>query len=285
MNLGFVGVGPHAEKLARVLTELGAQVVCHDRASSAPGPEWAGTRMSWRDMLTAGLDGIVAVATPKVTTEVVREWFRGQRGNQPRLLATKPLLFDGAPDCYVSANLHVDLWRLWSPSWRAFRDDLQSRGAIESVNVVCVGNGPDRGYSGVLDYGPHAMAFVHDLLGAELGAWEGYTQGIDKLKTLYSQAAIGGTKVSLTTGNSANAKEFHVTARVAGVDYYWWELGNEQVYSLEDLPFAQVSSRKQLMNHRDVALRAFCRSFLNGEPNDSFRLSTAGYRVLRGFDV
>jgi hypothetical protein len=284
VKLGFVGCGSHAEKLSRVLTELGAKIVCHDRASSVLGPDW-GARMPWRDMLTAGLDGIVAVATPQVTTDFTRAWFANQNWNRARLLATKPLLLDGAPDCYVSSSVHVDLWRLWSPSWRAFRDDLQSRGAIESVNVVCVGNGPDRGYSGVLDYGPHAMAFVHDLLGTEPAEWESDVYRKGERATLRTWAKVNGASVVVCAGNAADAKEFYVTARVAGVDYYWWELGKEQVYSLEDLPFARISNRKQLMNHRDVALRAFCRSFLNGEPNDSFRLSTAGYRVLKEFDV
>jgi hypothetical protein len=285
VNLGFVGVGPHAEKLARVLTELGAKVVCHDRASDAPGPDWAGKRVPWRDMLTAGLDGIVAVATPQVTAEVVKACLDAVP-DTVRFLSTKPLLWE--PELgdyyggnYYSSRAYVDLWRLWSPSWRAFRDDIRGRTDIESVNVVCVGNGPDRGYSGVLDYGSHAMAFVHDLMGTEQAEWRGRVERLNKREQLYAVATIGSASVTVNTGNAANAKQVHVTARAGGVDYRWWEFSEEQAYA----PLVAPLRYKLVMNHRDVALRAFCRSFLNGEPNDSFRLSTMGYRVLREFDV
>ena len=37
MNLGFVGVGPWAQKLAAAFRECGAEVVAHDRNPQHPG--------------------------------------------------------------------------------------------------------------------------------------------------------------------------------------------------------------------------------------------------------
>lgn len=279
-RLGFVGVGEHAQRLADALVQCGAEIVCHDRASDAEGPTWAGERVPWREMVDdhEGVDAVVAVAPPDVTGAVFDRCWSDERP----CLATKPLYEKRKVHEVDSRNFHVDLWRLHSPAWLAMKAELKSK-TIESIEVTCVGDGPVREFSGVLDYGPHALAFVGDLLGSVPQEWEPALtfEFVNPRRaghvTWQGQASVGDTTVRVVTGNDWPGKLMAVIVRANGVAYEWFELFEEQGFKLLDAPLKE----KIVVNTRDYALRAFCRSWLAGEPSDSLRLSIEGMRVLQ----
>lgn len=239
--------------------------------------------MPWREMVASPeVDAVVAVATPEVTTAVVEACAGTGRGPRKRCLATKPLLCSDMPGrgySAIDAYVHVDLWRLYSPAWQAMRAELQGK-RIESVEVVCVGDGPVREFSGILDYGPHALAFVGDLLGTVPETWDSVTTRYGNRATWQGQARGHGleTVVRVRAGSDAPVPEMFIAVRVDGAIYRWREYSDLAHRYTQREPAADAV---RVSNHRADALRAFCRAFLNGEPSDTLRLSVEGMRVLQ----
>lgn len=285
-RLGFVGVGRHAQKMAAAFRECGAEVVVYDRAlwPECDAAACFGKRLAWRDQIaTTEVDALIICAPPEVTTEVALACAKAGK----RCVATKPLMLsaDGFgfaiddPWRRYSAGrqtvIWVDLWRLFSPAWQALKAELRGK-EIQSLHVDFYGNGPARAFSGLLDYGPHALAFVADLLGSlPVFHWDdyGYVFGNEGLWT-----ADSDEHVSVTFGNRVPPGEDRpqqarrVVVRAGGEYFEWIELGGEQVYSRGREPTVECTSA--------VALRNFCRAFLAGEPSDTLRMSCDAMRVL-----
>lgn len=179
MRLGFVGVGKWATKLAAAFRACGAEIVAHDRRQAGAGfirganghcvstePEDFGVRMPWRDQLAdKSIDAIIAVATPEITTEVALAC----AGAGKPVMATKPL-FDH-PET-IRSVFYVDFWRLWSADYLAARDAFRGALARDDMDdarrfaIELFGSGPFREFPGSLDYGPHVVAMLMDLIGS-----------------------------------------------------------------------------------------------------------------------
>lgn len=262
-RLGFVGVGKHASRLMGAFSKCGARVVAHDRKNDSGGilEPGFGKRVSWREQITSpDIDAVICCAPPEVTSEVARAC----RWAGKRCVATKPLL-----DCYPppSSTLYVDLWRLYSPAWLAMKADLEGR-EIRSVRVDFYGDGPERStHSGLLDYGPHALAFLFDL---------GLRPEFEWREPWKGQWTATGGNVTVKTGNGFVEPRM----RVAIVDtdgrwYRWHETGQSHEYT------ASASGPPvELQCSRDLALRNLCRAFLAGEPSDTLRISCEATRML-----
>lgn len=298
MKLGFVGVGKHAQCMAAAFRECGAVVVAHDRAQSGAPllPNGFGSRMAWRDMIDSrDVDAIACCAPPAVTLDVLLECAQHAK----RCCATKPLLATSIRDncdMYVvrqldvgeidwtglsslrhlyTRNLYVDLWRLYSPSWQALKADLTGRELI-SVNVDFYGNGPVRKtHSGLLDYGPHALAFVLDLgLRPEL-EWRISEEDTYKGLSRRWHGASREPNVQINTGNGFGDSAMRVRVETSGGPLIWHEKEGVQSY-LGSTDFVPV-----MTNHRLLALRNFCRDFVAGKSSDTLRISCDAMRILR----
>lgn len=276
MRLGFVGVGKHARRLAEAFSECGGAVVAHDRERPSEGIlDGFGRRMPWREMITApDVDAIVCCAPPAVTAEVAEAGALGKR-----MVLTKPLCVDllvnpAATYVDLSRTVHVDLWRLYSPAWLALKADLDGK-ELRSVSVSFCGDGPVRAtHSGLLDYGPHALAFLLDLgLKPEL-MWQPSQQPGQWIAT----GRAGFAEVHVRTGNAWAQPDMCVQVSTAdGSRAMWLEAGNWQEYHVS-------AERPMVGNHRDLALRSFCRAFLAGEPSATLRISCEAMRILSAVD-
>jgi len=165
IKLGVVGVGSHGRWVANACMAEGAEIVAYDR-HKADAVYGLGKRMPWQEMVAKGseLDGVLAMADPKTTLEVVTEAVK----NGVAVLATKPLMVtDIDLLSEVKAPFMIDHWRLWSPDYRKIAEKFHSNALnVKGLRVKAFGNGPKRDFSSAFDYGWHAMAFVFDLLGA-----------------------------------------------------------------------------------------------------------------------
>jgi hypothetical protein len=180
MNLGFVGVGKWAQRLAAAFRACGAETVHFDRGTNQPStlPEAAragakaqadheyvngfGYRMYWPAMIAdKSIDAIIAVAPPEVTTEVA---LACAAAGKP-VMATKPL-FDH-PET-IRAPFYVDFWRLWSEAHRELRRITDSPewppDPNNEIHWRLCGSGPFRSFPEIFDYGPHVMAAIQDLM-------------------------------------------------------------------------------------------------------------------------
>lgn len=286
-RLGFVGVGRHAQKMAAAFRECGAEIVAHARSSMAmgvQGPFAASPTdpLPWPDMIASpSIDALIICAPPEVTTEVALACAKAGK----RCVATKPLMLQQppvwrgfpAPFEFAWANIYVDLWRLYSPAWQAMKAELRGK-QIQSVHVDFYGNGPVRSFSGLLDYGPHALAFVADLLGGIPKLhWDdfGYVFGSDGLWTADSDEHVSfamGNRVP--TGEDRPQQARRIVVRAGGKYFEWHEdpVNGDHVYTVD---------REPVMQHmKSLALRNFCRAFLAGDPSDTLRISCEAMRVL-----
>lgn len=297
MRLGFLGVGPWSQKLATAFRECGAEIVAYDRQH--PGnTEGFGSWVQWRDMIeSATIDALILCAPPEVTTEAALVCAKAGK----RCVATKPLMLTAYPplpppeqsfssvEVYqahrlkdyaaLDTSLYVDLWRLYSPAWIAMKEELWGK-KIERVDVAFCGNGPFRSFPGVLDYGPHAMAFVFDLLGTtemELRqAFAGHESATVSGVMLGLEMSCGETTIVMRIGNGTEKPERRVTVTTGDKRYTWSEPegGRE---SLSDGRLCEL-----LVCEKSVSLRRFCRAFMAGESSRTLEYSCAAQRVLEG---
>jgi len=287
MNLGFIGVGKHGQRMAAVFRELGAEIVAFDCATAQQytadwyyddgskyrtghNNAWShgstkadfehARQQRWQSMVTdSTIDAIVCCTPPLVTTMVA--WAAANVAK--RVCATKPLMWPVS--VADSRGVYVDLWRLYSPAWLALKADLQCR-RVSAVHVAFFGDGPTRQtHSGLLDYGPHALAFVLDLGFQPQLAWSQLAPG--------QWEARSDDEISIVTGNGFAHSGMRVrVATTDGGQYVWTELGQLHIYE---------AGGTQLMQHwRDLALRNFCRAFLRGDQSDTLRISCDAMRLL-----
>lgn len=277
-RLGFIGVGKHAQKLAAVFRELGCDIVTHVRASSDPAPSFGE-----RDRLDLA-ERLVVCCPPRQALAYA------QTVRVP-MLVSKPLL---ATEPTGLEHVSVDLWRLWSPAWRALKQAVAGR-QIDSLRVVFTGNGPFREtHNGALDYGPHAMAFVHDLLGeldpkyrvdwtGELGAKILHPSGGNIWRW---SGTLGGAKAQALFGNGSQSAEMAVDVESGGAWYRWAEHGDEHALSVTPRSIDAASKCSAGMYHwpRAEALHDFCSAWLRNETAITLQLSCLGMRALSNLD-
>lgn len=167
LRLGFVGVGQWARELVRAFTELGHVCVAHEREDPGgmPPPEGFGTYISGGIDHFEDIDLIVAAAPPDPTTLVA---MRCAEWGKP-CIATKPLLRHPS---LTQALFEVDFWRLDSGPYKALQKAVKHHAAVgrhpKELTIRMCGNGPFRSFDGVLDWGPHALAFLYDLLPSQV---------------------------------------------------------------------------------------------------------------------
>jgi len=220
------------------------------------------------------IDAIVACAPPDITTEVALECAKAGK----RCVATKPLMWTEMPLRFSSYErlttcLYVDLWRLYSPAWLAMKEELRGK-KIDEVHIGFCGNGPHRSFPGVLDYGPHALAFMYDLLGecelklrfppawpmAERGdMWTGAFKSKDEVRAF------------VTIGNGAAEPHRFVKVLTPSREYTFDEPdGGSEIDSYD----------RNLSATKALALRRFCRAFMAGEPSRTLEYSICAQRLL-----
>lgn len=288
MRLGFVGVGKHAQRMAAAFRHCGAEIVAFDRqtrmgptagpmvASSmmVPGVEGFGSFMPWQDMVQSELDAIVCCAPPEVNRLVA------ESAGCTRLCMSKPFLEPADWGTSGPKYDYVDLWRLYSPAWLALKAELRTR-KVTDIAVNFCGNGPVRKtHSGLLDYGPHALAFLLDLgIDAPL-EWKCIEEDTFKgARQCWRATGTGDVATIVYTGNSlcgavpaSTAMQVFIETRDGG-QYLWHE--RDSMHTFE-------AGGAILMQHwRDLALHGFCRAFMTGEPSDTLRISCAAMTMLR----
>lgn len=193
MRVGFVGVGPHATNLASAFQAEGAEIVGYARATKEPTKQWLGRRMSL-DRMAIELDAVVIAAPPEVT---LRAALYCSRVGVP-VLATKPLMLE--EPITLRDVFFVDYWRLWDVRYLAFKQVVQAS-AIEQIDVHFCGNGPFRAFPGALDYGPHALAYLHDLVDGDLEVRIRSCIDEQPGDRVTAAGQIGRTNFTLQTGN------------------------------------------------------------------------------------
>lgn len=194
MKVGFVGVGKWARQLADSFARCGADIVAHCRATGDRAEDF-GQRLQLEEMCLS-VDAIVAAAPPDPTAAAVR---LASAFGVP-VLATKPLFVEELID--VRATVFVDFWRLWSPCYRALKEIVTGHSVVE-VEVTMCGEGPYRSFPGAFDYGPHAIAYLLDLVDEPLVV-EGSTRlACGRGELFHVTGRAGDTRFELHMGNGA----------------------------------------------------------------------------------
>ncbi len=155
-RIGIVGVGKWSAQLREAFMREGCCVVAHARKSEVPHP-CSGPLVSIEEMVRMeDVDFVIAAADPETTTRAVElcaEWCKP-------VVATKPLLRH--PTVFAQPIV-VDFWRLFSAPWLKFREIVKREAYRSRTTIWFEGNGPVRDFSGLLDYGQHALSFVEHL--------------------------------------------------------------------------------------------------------------------------
>lgn len=222
MDLVLVGVGPWGRLLARKLTEAGARVVAYTRASG-PDVDGLGVRIPLTDLWSSGrFDGLIAAAPPAVTLALSTQ----AASHGMAVLATKPLML--TTPLAITAPFFVDHARLWSRCYGLLKQRIAGH-AIRSIDVAMVGNGPIRAFSSLDDYGPHALAFVHDLLGHETVLEQLVAEPIlrraDGATLHRARAQASPVALRLHVGNAADGPTRRLSIKVDGIGTEVYEEG------------------------------------------------------------
>ena len=155
MKVGLVGVGKWGRTLVGVFEKCGCEIIAHNRKSLEPAQN-LGEWMPLEPLIGLS-DIVVAAAPPHITSDVMRLC---QYAETPCFL-TKPLMIDVIPR--LTATTYVDYVHLWSPLYERLKKAVREY-PVDYMSVWFYGDGPCRSFPGVLDYGPHALAMVYDLL-------------------------------------------------------------------------------------------------------------------------
>lgn len=225
--------------MRQAFERAGASVVACDRESSDFAHGWPERMSRQRQLESDSIDAVVACATPEVSLAVAER--AAELGK--RVCVTKPLRWR-RPD--YPANVWVDLWRLYSPSWQRIR---ALPGQLE---IAACGYGPRREtHSGLEDYGPHALAFALDAR-PELAGWE-HSEAVG-----YHTFAASGVQVVCGAGAP-----------------HWTEMQRRE-WSIK--LNGEIVWRDAL--ERNAALENFVDAFLRGDEHRTLELSCAAMRVI-----
>lgn len=240
MRLGFVGMGRWARKLKASFDAEGAIVVASWRAKMGHGQFdcWGDMFRSPEVMIDSeDIDALVLCAPPDVTTEVA---LACAAAGKP-VMATKPLMLTEAVP--IRAPFYVDFWRLWS---EAFERYAKARTTV--VNVLMTGSGPIRGFPGLLDYGPHAMAYLHRLLADVKIERAAYDKRAQQGELLVADGP--GFTFQAGNGDTEGYRSIQSPAPIAG-----WNIILDE--TPEHMVFGEFKEPKELV------IRRMCRSFMN----------------------
>lgn len=174
MKLAFVGCGKHAKVLRDAFVGIGCRVVAHSRGEIGFPEPGFGELLPIEMFEDVGL--VIAAAPPEATSRAACAFAVAGRA----VLATKPLSWHPA---VTSAPFMVDFWRLRCPAYLALRMLVRDRLGYgirpERIEIEFSGSGPFRDFSGLLDYGPHALAYYYDLFGALFTDWRACYEPMD----------------------------------------------------------------------------------------------------------
>jgi len=199
MKIALVGVGPWGSLLARKLTGAGALITSYVR-HSGPDVDGFGQRVTIDSLWQPGtVDGIVIAAPPEITLQLARQAAAAGMA----VLATKPLQLP-AP-VQITAPFFVDYVRLWSKGYEQLKARVAGH-AIQKIEIEFFGPGPWRAFSSLDDFGSHALAFVHDLLGSQ--------QVLTDLKV---KARAGHADIAIEVGNGAEFRRMRLVVVADGV--------------------------------------------------------------------
>jgi predicted dehydrogenase len=155
------------------------------------------------------IDALVVAAPPDVTLGVT---LAAVAAGVP-VFVTKPLMLTEALE--LKAAFFVDYVKLWSPIWHKFK---RAHTLITDVEIEFYGDGPVRTFPGLLDYGAHALAYAHDLLGTsklDIRTATVTTKRTDGSHIVTVNAFDNKVPVTITTGNGAKSKRRRVTVNGA----------------------------------------------------------------------
>jgi hypothetical protein len=267
MKVCLVGPGRWGSKLADAFRERGAQIACHVRGQGTEPVKGMGDLVSWRDLLDLAnakhVDVVACAATPEMTMQV----YEACRDLAIPALLTKPLMLEDIGERPPLVPMIVDYVRLWSPHYHTIKVASQ-KAKIDHVQVEFYGVGPFRTFSGLWDYGPHAAAFLFDLLGDR----DVVLDTVTKTKRnggeyTHVKGAFGVTTFEMMVGNGSEedvAKR--LTIECANDDEYVYEEVGQTVRC--KLP------RKVTIDDKPQALQLMVGSFLDDVKKNHANLHT-----------
>ena len=213
-QIGLVGVGPWGITLASSLQRFGAQVVAYDRkrfnnhgivGTPAPRPYALSAplltnRIPWPHMIASqDIDALIIATPPETALEIATTCAAAGKA----VLVTKPLGLESTP-VHLTAPFYVDYLHIWSPCWHGLRT-LCRRREMTRIEVHFFGRGPIRSFPALDDYGSHAFAMLHDLIGYQQVLIERAENepGYDgRMVTMVSaKTADNGIVIELVAGN------------------------------------------------------------------------------------
>jgi predicted dehydrogenase len=208
MRIGLIGVGPWGSLLGRKAMQAGATIVAHSRSSSQPHPDF-GQLLPIDEIVDSTLvDGLIVASNPEVNIDVT---LKAANAGLP-VIASKPLRVE--QDIQLKAPLFVDFVRLWSHSYRTLRKAIEPE-QIDLVQIFFSGPGPVRSFSGIEDYGSHALAFVHDLLPGPLEVtWSVITTADAGKENCGFSGLVNGKRIAVITGNASEVHQRYLLVRL-----------------------------------------------------------------------
>jgi predicted dehydrogenase len=215
MKLGIVGVGRWGRVLASTFEKANVEVSAYNRADPEKFTADVGKYLPLPELIRE-VDVVAAAAPPEVTSRVFTAC---QEVGRPCLL-TKPIM--GATEIDdvkpLSATCYVDYIHLASPLYQRLKKAASGR-QISGLKIDFHGDGPVRRFPGFYDYGAHALAMVHDLLGfgrlTHIFALGTCVSGPGK-ELVHANFRISGVPVVATIGNGAKTSMRRVEVQLDG---------------------------------------------------------------------
>ena len=173
VHLGLIGAGRWGRRYIATVDSMEG-VKLERIASRSPETEFLapGTPVvaDWRDLLPAGLDGIVIATPPASHGEILRAFV----GAGVPVIVEKPLCLDLSEarelrDIVAESGVPVlvDHTQLFNPAFAALKARAHTLGAVRFIQAESMGYGPFRPDVSVLwDWAPHEISICLDLLEA-----------------------------------------------------------------------------------------------------------------------
>jgi len=203
VRLGLVGVGRWGRILASKFQELGAAVACHDRGNGDAPTQGLGQRVAWRDML-GQVDAVVLAAPPSINFEVA---LRAAERGLP-IFCTKPVGLTAGQARQLrdvrKAPFIVDYVHSRSRIFQRMKRVLSGTEPTD-VSISMYGDGPERAFPPLWDYGPHALSILFALypnIPFEIGS--ATTRRNGNRARHYVGGMVRGARVSLVFGNNSS---------------------------------------------------------------------------------
>jgi hypothetical protein len=267
-RLGWVGPGRWGQLVASVFRAFEAEVLFHVRSpmstERAPG---MGYLVSLQDLLFEAnakmVDAIVCTAPPEETLS----FYETCKTLAIPTMLTKPLKLSSIGDLPPLVPTVVDYVRLWSPQYHKIKQESQ-KAKIKRISIEFYGRGPYRSYPGLWDYGPHAVAFLFDLLGDQAYS----ISSVQKTERdggdyRFIEGTFGEASFEMSVGNGseeAESKKLTVKTEEGG-EYVYEEVGGVVHCKLP---------RRRIVDDRPQALQLFVKSFIEDVKSNKVNLYT-----------